>query len=266
MSLAIATSKEQLRHVSTAIMKGIHDVWEEAEDEAVDTISTKKMKKGETHLAMQKELLGFDFDGRPGEHTMWLAEKKRSALLLVLQEWICRAAKKNGVPFKDFELVMQKLRHAFTSLPVEKGLITPQNDMVTLAPPTVFLHKNATLLTAVRDCRTLISETMVSPTKCSQLVQGWPHFVGIKDASGHGVRGVIVGEHAESVPTFFRLAWPPDITSTIVSHGEPARPDHQLRPGDGGHAAAVPCDAGNLRGPAANARRLVQRQYDNYVV
>ncbi|KAL7531899.1 hypothetical protein ACHAWF_003949 [Thalassiosira exigua] len=168
MSLVIVTSKEQLRHVSTAIMKGINDVWEEAEDKVVDIILTKKMKKGKAIWAMQKELLGFDFDGRPGEHTTWLAEKKRPALLLVLREWIRGAATKKKVPFKDFESVVEKIRHAFTSLPTGEGLITPLNDMVTLAPPTVFLHKNATLLMAVRDCCTLLSETMVLPTKCSQ--------------------------------------------------------------------------------------------------
>ncbi|KAL7545250.1 hypothetical protein ACHAWF_013086 [Thalassiosira exigua] len=221
MSLAIATSKEQLRHVSTAIMKGIHDVWEESDTEAGDTISVKKIRKGEGHWALQKELLGFDFDGSPGEHTIWLAEKKREALLLVLHDWIRGAAKRKGVPFKDFESVVQKIRHAFTSLPAGKGLLTPLNDMVTLAPATVFLHKNEALLTAVRDCRTLIKETMVSPTKCSQLVQGWPDYIGIKDASGHGVGGVVVGEGSDCVPTVFRLAWPPDIQKEIVSQKNP---------------------------------------------
>ena len=85
----------------------------------------------------------------------------------------------------------------------------------------MFLHRNEALLTAVRDCRTLIQETMDAPTHCAQLVQGHPHYIGVKDASGHGVGGVILGESAACVPTVFRLQWPPDITANIKSDKNP---------------------------------------------
>jgi hypothetical protein len=49
------------------------------------------------------------------------------------------------------------------------------------------------------------------PTKCAELVSGWPDFVGIKDASSHGVGGIIVGEKEGCVPTVFRAEWPDDI-------------------------------------------------------
>jgi hypothetical protein len=39
--------------------------------------------------------------------------------------------------------------------------------------------------------------------RCRQLINGWPYFVGIVDASGHGVGGVVIGELSPCVPTVF---------------------------------------------------------------
>lgn len=46
-------------------------------------------------------------------------------------------------------------------------------------------------------------------------MSGWPNYVGIKDASSHGVDGVIVRENKGCPPTVFRLQWPPDISADI---------------------------------------------------
>ena len=50
---------------------------------------------------------------------------------------------------------------------------------------------------------------------------GWPDFIGVKDASGHGVGGVIVGELLPCPPTVFRLQWPADISADIMSDKNP---------------------------------------------
>ena len=61
--MAIATSQEQLEHVATAVMQGIHDVFPENTIDAEDPISFKKLMKGEGRWALQKDILGFTFDG-----------------------------------------------------------------------------------------------------------------------------------------------------------------------------------------------------------
>ena len=48
ISLAIPTSQEQLRHVSNAVMKGVHDVFPSDTDDEEDSISPRKQKKGGT--------------------------------------------------------------------------------------------------------------------------------------------------------------------------------------------------------------------------
>ncbi len=47
MSIVIPTSREQLEHVATAIMTGIHDVFPADTIDNDDPISKKKLLKGE---------------------------------------------------------------------------------------------------------------------------------------------------------------------------------------------------------------------------
>ncbi len=51
----------------------------------------------------------------------------------------------------------------------------------------------------------------MEPIKCRELICGWPDYVGIVDASGHGIRGVIFGETSTYTPTVFHWEWPKDI-------------------------------------------------------
>jgi hypothetical protein len=45
---------------------------------------------------------------------------------------------------------------------------------------------------------------------------GESDFVGVKDASIHGVGGVIIGDKKACVPTVFRLEWPEDIKQEVL--------------------------------------------------
>jgi hypothetical protein len=53
------------------------------------------------------------------------------------------------------------------------------------------------------------------------LVASWPDFVGVVDASSHGVGGIIISKLSACLPTFFQLQWPPDITASVVSDKNP---------------------------------------------
>ena len=50
---------------------------------------------------------------------------------------------------------------------------------------------------------------------------GWPDFIGVQDASGQGVGGVILGELGSCTPTVFRYEWPEDIKADLVSFDNP---------------------------------------------
>jgi hypothetical protein len=70
-------------------------------------------------------------------------------------------------------------------------------------------------------CRTLLRKSTLSPTRCQELVRGWPDYVGICNVSSVGVGGVIVGKNRACTPIVFQLQWPPDITATVKSVSNP---------------------------------------------
>jgi hypothetical protein len=216
VSLVIPTSREQLRHVSTGTMTGIHDVFPADDNDSNDPISEKKLKQLDGEYATTKTILGFEFDGLA--KTLWLEDAKRAYLLTVLHGWL-RSSRTGtmGIPFKVFESVIAKIRHAFTAIPAGRGLLTPCNKMLQMKPPVVYLHRNAVLLAAIAGCRTLLRESSDSPTRCRELVSGWPDYIGVCDASSHGVGGVVFGETESCLPTVFRWEWSPEVKEAYHS-------------------------------------------------
>jgi hypothetical protein len=154
-------------------MMGIHDVFPTDDNDSNYPISEKKLKQLDGEYATTKTILGFNFDGLA--KTLWLEDAKRAHLLTILHGWL-RLSRTGtvGIPFKEFESVITKIRHAFTAIPAGRGLLTPCNKMLQMKPPVVYLHRNAVLLAAVAGCRTLLRESSDSPTRCCKLVSGWP--------------------------------------------------------------------------------------------
>lgn len=149
--------------------------------------------KGEGQYSTRKCILGFDFNGE--DKTLWLEEEKRAVLLTVLKQWLRGSRRAHaGIPCKEFESVTAMLRHAFTTIPAGKGLLSPCNWVLRARPEAVFLHRNKGLEQAIRDARTLLRESTVAPTRCKELVVGWPDYIRVQDASGQGVGGVILGK------------------------------------------------------------------------
>ncbi len=220
ISLAIPTSQEQLDHVARGVLQGIHDVFPANDDDSMDAIALKKLLKEDGKWMLEKDLLGFMFDG--DEKTLWLEEPKRLALLQILKNWLRTSNRSDrGIPFDEFYSVICRIRHAFTSVPAGMGLLSHCNDVIRLNPRFVFLQRNKNLYNSISAIRTFLRETAAMPTKCRQLVLGHPHFIGIKDASSFGVGGVVVGEKDEVVPTVFRLEWPQEIRDALISFNNP---------------------------------------------
>jgi hypothetical protein len=200
MSLIIPVSREQIRHVATGVMTGIHDVFLPDNTDNNNPILEKKLKQGEGIYSTRKTLLGFHFNGE--EKTMWLKEAKQEKLLTILKGWI-RTGKRGttGIPFTEFESTFAKIRHAFTCIPAGVGLLSPCNRLLVKRPSYVYLHKNTNILTSLEGCQTLLRESTVEPTKCRELICGWPDYVGIIDASSHGFMGIVFGETSACTPT-----------------------------------------------------------------
>ena len=219
IDLAIATCQQDLDHLASATMTGIHDVFPPADVPAEDPISEKKLRKLDGAWANVKEILGMTFDGN--ELTIWLSDEKRTALLSTLTTWIRKASKRIGITFDEFRSTLSKLQHAFLTVPAGKGLLSAFYKVLAIHPGMIYLHSNVNLRNAVADCLTFLRDTINSPTKRRNLVTGWPDFVGITDASGHGLGGIIIGEGKTVTPIVFRWQWPQDISDSIVSDANP---------------------------------------------
>ena len=101
------------------------------------------------------------------------------------------------------------------------SLLSPCNRILKLQPSYVYLNRNKRVLTSIEGCRTLLRESTQEPTRCRELIPGWPDYIGFVDASGHGAGGVVIGELSPCVPTIFRWQWPSDITQDIKTTENP---------------------------------------------
>ena len=80
----------------------------EDEVDEEDPLSLKKMKQLELLWKLQKDVLGFTFEGI--EKTVWLEAPKRDAILTTLHKWIRSAGKGTAcIPFVEFQSIISKL-------------------------------------------------------------------------------------------------------------------------------------------------------------
>ena len=108
IGLDIPENRYQLHHVANAIMTGIHDFFPPDKDDKEDAISLKKIIKKEAVCATIKNVLGFEFDGNPGEHTIWLTEDRRTDILKNRISGLGKERiEKRVSPLKNFEPIFQ---------------------------------------------------------------------------------------------------------------------------------------------------------------
>jgi hypothetical protein len=221
IGLATAASRRQLDHVANSVMCAIHEIFPPSDTPEDDPISFKKLVQQEGSWDTIKEILGFCFNG--SDKTMWVNNGKRDALISTMKGWL-RATSKNatfGIPFRDFRSTLYKVRYAFLSIPAGKGLMSPFYSILGKEPTVVFLRRNHKLRTAIQECCIFLRSSVSHPTKCRSLVGGWPHIVGVTDASKHGVGGIVIGEAMAVAPTVFRFEWPACIKAELCSEANP---------------------------------------------
>jgi hypothetical protein len=152
-----------------------------------------------------------------------LEQEKKDKLLHTLHQWLRASRQCNaGILFHEFHLVISKVWHAFMAIPAGTGLMSPCNAILRVQPEQVYLHNNKDLRAAIESIWTLLQQSTLKPMPCHEVVTGWPDYITrVKDASSHGVGGIIVGERSKCTPTVFRFTWPDDVTRAIVSQSNP---------------------------------------------
>ena len=85
ISLVMAQSKRVLDHIMNATMHGMHRVFPASAVVSEDPISEKEMIKKDGQWRVEKDILGWTFDGV--EKTMVLEDEINEAILATLKEW-----------------------------------------------------------------------------------------------------------------------------------------------------------------------------------
>ena len=131
IALAVPRIRDQLNHVANTIMTGIHDVFIPDKDDKEDAISLRKILKKEAAWEMIKNVLVFEFDGNPEEHTIWPTEDLRTNILTKSKKWIREGEhRKKGISFENFRTYLSKLRNEFITISAGKGLLSPCKQML----------------------------------------------------------------------------------------------------------------------------------------
>jgi len=71
-------------------------------------------------------MVGFDSDGNPGQHTIWLTNinDRQYHILNMIKTWIREGKNiEKGIPFDNLSKSIAQIQHAFLTIPYEGSLI-----------------------------------------------------------------------------------------------------------------------------------------------
>jgi hypothetical protein len=209
-------SPHHLQHLSRALLHGIHALFPPpsvSHHQGGDPISEKKLQQGDGQWSHVKEILGWIFNG--AAYTIELPPKKIEKITALIKG----IAKREFSSLKRYQEMAGKLQHASFGMPGGKGLFSPiYNAMKHSVDP---IPIKPALKQALEDWQIILKRIGARPTSVLELTPGPPAYIGYVDASGFGAGGVwISGTHSIQA-TVWRMPFPEDIESRLVSMSNP---------------------------------------------
>jgi len=207
-----------LAQIRRASIHGIHGIFPEPavtnHKNGKDPISKGKLEKGDGNFETTKTLIGINFDGI--KRTVCLPPDKANKYIREAHTMLRRAT----IPWKTFQKVIGKLRHAALILPATQGFFTPLNKV--LKTPTKTISLNDDCKDAIRDTCNLIHRLTERPTHVNELLPSPPEYVAYHDASAEGAGGVWFSLSTDMQPLLWRIQFPRDITDSVISDKNPS--------------------------------------------
>jgi hypothetical protein len=208
--------------VARCAMHAIHAVFPPPEitghDGGRDSVSTKKLLKGDAAWMPQKLLLGFIADGSPEEgRTIGLPREKTDSYRAHLRQ-ILQA---NYVSLREFQKLQGRLQHSSFAMPSMRGFMTPLNATLRKAPQTIGLGKASELREVLEDFDIMLEAACVRPSHITELMGPYlPHYYGYCDASADGAGGVWLPATRWCPALVWRLRWPAWVEAEVrKKHG-----------------------------------------------
>ena len=207
--------------VTRGAMHSIHGVFPPPEvvrhEGGKDSISTKKVNKGDAKFETEKELLGNLYNGSPGwNRRVGLPKDKRDRYASAVDEALNTPAHRIGL--RGFQRVLGKLQYASNVMPAMRGHFTPLNSAMRGKSEKDFvgLGIKSEAREALEDIRGLLDLTVDDPSHICELVPEYlPHYYGTVDASGVGFGGVTLPCTKWIRPLVWRLEMPPDLHAAV---------------------------------------------------
>ena len=225
-----STDGTHIPRVRRAAIHAIHSVFPQPDitghTDGKEPISDKKIEKGDGDFMSLKEMIGFDFDGI--KRTVCLPKEKATKYIRETH----RILRRKTVPLKTLQTLVGQLRHASVILPAARGFFTPINTAMKGNPPVIGLGKSSEVRAALADIVSVLQLLSTRPTHVRELVIRMPHYVGYHDAAAEGSGGVWFSLVHDMPPCVWRLPFPADIATDVVSldrpHGNLTNSDLEL--------------------------------------
>ena len=205
--------------MSRATLHGIHSVFPPPDvlqhEGGRDSISEKKLERGDARFKPEETMLGFDLHGHPKRRrTVGLNEEKASRYRSQIQEALAR--KGNCVSFKAFHRLYGKVQHAATAMPCMKGFMTPLNRVFAEAPAFVGLGKGSEVRSTLSDFDHLLALSNAHPSHITEIVPpDLPHDYGYVDFAAVGMGGVWLPCTRWLQPLVWRARNPPSVEREV---------------------------------------------------
>ena len=210
-------------HIPTISRAGIHSIHSlfpppevTKHENGKPPISQKKLEKGEGQWRVEKEKVGFLFNGRC--RTVRLPKEKARRYVTETKQLLT----KKRTPVKKFQTIVGRLRHASVILPAANGFFTPINkalkpDESGNPPRHIGSGKNSEVREALLDITVLLKLLSHRPTHVREIVPDMPKFAGYHDAAAEGGGGAWFSLDREMPPLVWRILFPDDIKYDVVS-------------------------------------------------
>jgi len=105
------------------------------------------------------------------------------------------------VPFTEFQKTICQLQNAAISISAIHGLLSEYNKFASHEHQWLLICFVTVLYQELECWRSVLREATAEPTKCTELVTGYPDFIGIADALTERVGGIAVVKKEGFNPT-----------------------------------------------------------------
>jgi hypothetical protein len=202
-----------------------------------DSISEKKLGKGDARFKQTEVLLGFEMQGGAGkDRRVRLPPSRKDKYSSQINNALTRP--RNYTTFRDFRAIHGKLTFASNAIPCMRGLMTPLNRALQLGPggipPSIVgLGETSETREALSLCNKLLDLMTEQPSHITEIVPpDLPHYYGYVDFAACGMGGVLLPCTRKIPALVWRLKNPPYIEQQARLH------DGSISNSDG-EAAAV---------------------------